>query len=364
MGWILLVMGLAAFALATTLTPLAMWVAVRTGVVDLPGGRKQHRREVPYGGGLSLYLAVWITVLAGLFAAWRYYQSPPVWLPDSVAVHLAGVHAKAPQLLVILAGATIVMLLGLVDDKLGLPARLKLAVQVMVAVLLVLAGVRATIFIKFRLLTDLITVIWIVGLINAFNFLDNMDALSAGCGLVIAALFLVVSIQTGQYFVGAMLVVLAGALAGFLLYNRPPARVFLGDAGSYLLGYMLAVLSVVFTFTEAPRPLIPIALPLLIFAIPIYDSASVVLIRLRERRNPFEADRRHFSHRLVALGMSEREAVFTIHLLTLALGLSATLLHVFQNSMPVTGPLLVLAQVLAILGVIVMLERSGARRKP
>jgi UDP-GlcNAc:undecaprenyl-phosphate GlcNAc-1-phosphate transferase len=287
MRLVLLQLGLVGFGLSAVLTPVFMRIALRLGLVDRPDQRKQHRREVPYGGGLSLYLAVWITVLAGLAVAWGCHRSPPSWLPGSAAVHLAGVLSKAPQLLVILAGATIVMLLGLVDDRRGLPASLKLAVQLVVAVLLVLAGVRATLFIKFRLLTDLITVLWIVGLINAFNFLDNMDALSAGCGLVIAGLFLVVSVQTGQFFVGAMLAVLAGALAGFLPYNRPPARVFLGDAGSYLLGYMLAVLSVVFTFTEANRPLIPIALPLLIFAIPIYDSASVMLIRLKERRDPF-----------------------------------------------------------------------------
>ena len=156
--------------------------------------------------------------------------------------------------------------------------------------------------------------LWIVGLVNSFNMLDNMDGLSAGVAAIAAAMLAAVMFLSPrpdnhqpQLFVGGFLLVVVGSLVGFLWHNRPPARLFMGDAGSYLVGYLLAMATLTGTFAGGGVPRHAALAPLCVLAVPIYDTASVVLIRLRQGRSPFVGDKSHFSHRLVALGMT-REA--------------------------------------------------------
>ena len=259
--------------------------------------------------------------------------------------------------------STLIMLMGLADDRFALGWKPRLLTQFVLALVFVLAfGSRITLFLPpglaSRIVADLVTVFWIVGLTNAFNFLDNMDGLAASVGLIAAALFACAQVAVGGLFVPTVLMVLVGALAGFLIHNWNPARLFMGDAGSNFLGFFLGALTVAGTFTrpyEGKSSAYSVFTPLLVMAVPLYDMISVIWIRLREGRSPFQPDRRHFSHRLVQRGLAPPKAVATIALVTLAGGLGALLL----TQVDAIGAAVVLAQTLCLLGIVAVLEASG-----
>jgi UDP-GlcNAc:undecaprenyl-phosphate GlcNAc-1-phosphate transferase len=350
----------ASFALGVGVCALVRRLAPRIGLVDRPGGRKAHRQPTPLGGGAGIWLTVSLVLGAGALVAFL----EPSWLPDSVRVHVAGAKARAGSLLGLMLLATIIMLMGLADDFRPLPWRPRLAVQLGLAAAVAVFFGRITLFppLDAPLIGGVLTVVWIAGLTNAFNFLDNMDGLAASVGLIAALLFAVAQMAVGSLFVPAVLLVLVGALGGFLYHNAPPARLFMGDAGSNFIGFLLGSLTVIGTFTRpysaADSPA-GVLVPLLVMAVPLYDSISVMLIRWREGRSLFQADRRHFSHRLVERGLTPPRAVATIDLVTLAGGLGALLLHRLDWS----GAAVVLAQTVCLLGVVAVLEVStnGAR---
>jgi UDP-GlcNAc:undecaprenyl-phosphate GlcNAc-1-phosphate transferase len=348
------------FAVCASLCALLRRHAPRWGLVDRPGGHKGHRAPVPLGGGLAIWLSTVGILLLGLAGAlWL----GPAGLPEALARHMGGVSLRAGELVLILAMASIIMIMGFCDDVKNLDWRLRLSIQVGCAAVLAAAGVRVTLFGPFAhpFLGGLVTVFWIVALTNAFNMLDNMDGLAASVGLLAALLFCGAQVAVGSLFAPAVLLVVVGSLAGFLVHNRPPARLFMGDAGSNFLGFLLGALTVVGTFTRDERggeysPYGVLA-PLLVMAVPLYDMTSVVLIRLREGRSPFKGDRRHFSHRLVARGLTPPLAVLTIDLVTLAGGLGAVLLH----RLGAVGASVVVLQTCCLLGVVAILELSASR---
>jgi UDP-GlcNAc:undecaprenyl-phosphate GlcNAc-1-phosphate transferase len=262
------------------------------------------------------------------------------------------------------------MLLGLADDRRGLDWRFRLAVQIAIAATMVGCGWRVRLPWDVPGLAFAMSVVWIVGLVNSFNMLDNMDGLSAGVAMIAAAILAAAALLTPrpdnhqpQLFVAGFLLLIVGSLLGFLWHNRPPARLFMGDAGSYLIGYLLAMATLTATF--AGRGLPPAAsgyagalAPLCVMAVPIYDTFSVVLIRLRQRRSPFVGDKSHFSHRLVQLGMTRPQAVLTIYLTTATCDLSALLLH----EVGAIGAILILLLVACTLVLVAVLESTGRRR--
>ena len=289
-------------------------------------------------------------------------SSPQVF--SFLAKHIPGILHQSIRLWELLAGGTVLMLLGLADDRWGLDWKLRIGVQTLVAIALVCLGWRASLFIDMPWLTGAISVLWIVGLVNSFNMLDNMDGLSAGVAAIAAVLFAVVMLLTPrpdnnqpQLFVAGLLFVVAGSLIGFLWHNRPPARLFMGDAGSYWIGYLLATTTLTATFAGGHLPKHAVFAPLCVLAVPLYDTASVVLIRLREGRSPFVGDKSHFSHRLVELGMSKPQAVLTIYLTTATCGLGALLLH----EVSLAGALIILLMVVCILALVAVLETAGRR---
>ncbi len=353
---------LASLAISLILTPVVRRLAVRAGFLDHPDlERKAHERPVPYGGGIAIVAATVLPLAAGAcLALWCRDYGRPAWVPagvwDAAAVHLGGAMKKLPEFAAVLAGALALFALGLVDDKRRLGPFVKLAVQLAVAVAVVLAGVRVSVFLRSEILAGVLSVLWIVGITNAFNFLDNMDGLSAGVALIIGGVLFTVSLFSGQLFIAAALVPFLGALAGFLPFNLAPAKIFMGDAGSLFLGYYLAVLSVLFTFYTGPTvSFLPFALPLVLFAVPIYDAATVTIIRLREGRSPFSGDRRHLSHRLVELGLSSRLAVAAIHLLTFGIALSGVTLYLVRTPF---GESVAVVQTLALLALVAVIERA------
>jgi len=344
-----------AFALSFVLCGLARRWAPRFGLIDSPGGRKAHFAPTPLGGGVAIWLAIVAVLGLAALALWVGARA----MPQELALYVAGLWDRSGELLGILALATAVMLMGLFDDRSSLHWQFRLAVQFLMATILVAAGVRITLFAptSFRYITWFLTVVWIVGLTNAFNFLDNMDGLAGGVGLIAALLFACAQILVGSLFVPAVLFVVVGALGGFLVHNRYPAKLFMGDAGSNFLGFLLGCLTVAGTFTRPGYSPYSVLTPLLVMAVPLYDTASVVLIRLREGRSPFQPDRRHFSHRLVDRGLTPPRAVWTIYLVTLACGLGALLLH----QIDALGAWVVVAQTVCLLGVVAVLEVSAPR---
>jgi UDP-GlcNAc:undecaprenyl-phosphate GlcNAc-1-phosphate transferase len=199
----------------------------------------------------------------------------------------------------------------------------------------------------------------VVGITNAFNLLDNMDGLSAGIAIIAAAIFLMITAAQAQIFSAMIFALLAGAIFGFLLHNFYPAKIFMGDTGSLFLGYLLAALSITSSYVVPTSVnLLPVLTPLLILSLPIFDTLSVMFIRYKEGRPLFTGDRRHFSHRLVELGMSERGAVIFIYLVALSVGVAASLLPY----LPLWGQILVLLQTVAIYTMITILMHVAKRR--
>jgi UDP-GlcNAc:undecaprenyl-phosphate GlcNAc-1-phosphate transferase len=336
---------------------LARIIAPRFGLVDKPGGRKAHLRPTPLGGGVAIWLATVSVLVAGALLV--YFEKS--WLPPELSKYAPGLKERGGSLLGTMVLATLIMLMGLADDRFGLGWKPRFFVQVLLASVFVAFWGRVTLFLppSFRLYTSALTVLWIVGLTNAFNFLDNMDGLAASVGLIAASLFAAAQAVIGGLFVPAVLLILVGALAGFLLHNFPRARLFMGDAGSNLIGFLLGTLTVSGTFarTESGYSPYSVLAPLLVMAVPLYDSASVILIRLREGRSPFQPDRSHFSHRLVDRGLTPVRAVATIDLVTLTGGLGALLLHRLSGK----GALIVVAQTVCLLGLVAVLEVSTTR---
>lgn len=288
----------AAGVLSWLLVPVAIKVATRGDVVDRPGGYKTQDSPVPYLGGVAIVTSFALVVLAA--AAVR----PPV--------------SGFEELAVILGLAVALAAVGLIDDLRGLGPFLRLGLQVAAAVGLLATDVGVRLVDSGGPIDALITVLWVAGITNAFNLLDNMDGLSAGIATISSAAFFVIAAFNGQFLVAALSAALAGCALGFLRHNFHPARVYMGDAGSLFLGFVLAVLGLKLRF-DAPRQ-ITAFVPIVVLALPILDTATVTIARIRHGRNPLSGGRDHLSHRLVFVGLSVPRAVRSLYLVAGALG--------------------------------------------
>lgn len=279
---------LAALFLAIGATPLARRVAIALGILDQPTTRKVHTSPMPLLGGVAIYLAF----LAALFL-----------FSDAFYVN---------QVIGILLGATWVSFLGIWDDWRTLRPLVKLGGQLFAIAILILTGVQVE-FLRNPFLNLFITAAWMLGITNAVNFLDNMDGLSGGIAAIASAWFLVLSLQNGQILVAPFAAALMGASLGFLVYNFNPALIFMGDAGSLFLGFMLAAVGVKLRFPGQPD-VVTWMIPVLVLGVPVLDMTLVTISRLRRHVNPWTtAGKDHLSHRLVNLGMSHRRAVVVIY---------------------------------------------------
>ncbi|MCS7237090.1 MAG: undecaprenyl/decaprenyl-phosphate alpha-N-acetylglucosaminyl 1-phosphate transferase [Thermoguttaceae bacterium] len=380
MSWgiaaVLVLFTLAAFLISWLTGFLVRAIAPRLGLVDKPGGRKLHPVPMPTGGGIAIWAGVVVPLAAGFVMAlvlegsfgkyWGFLAFINELLPEDCRRHLSGFIVQSPRMWTVLMGGLLLGLLGLWDDRVGLDWRLRLAIHFVVAAIMVALGWRASLFLGGSLIPAVLSAIWIVALVNAFNMIDNMDGLAAGVGIIaslILAAVMLLAPEPGsgepQLFVGGFFLVLAGALGGFLIHNWPTARLFMGDAGSYFVGFTMALLTLAATFAGDSHPPHAVMAPLCALAIPLYDMTTVVLIRICSGRSPFEGDRSHFSHRLVELGLSPLQAVLTIWLATASCGLGALLLHQVN---PV-GAILILLIVLANLVLVRILESAGQRQR-
>ncbi|HYC76920.1 MAG TPA: MraY family glycosyltransferase [Planctomycetota bacterium] len=311
----------AAYALARALLPRVERAARRAGYVDAPGGRKDHQTPTAYGGGLVVLAAVAAPALLGVLAA-ALDATQTAW-PREIATYLPGVRAQAPRLLAILLGAALHLAIGYVDDRRGLSARLRFALEAAAALVLAVAGVRATAFLPWEAAQVLLTVVFVVFTVNATNFIDNMNGALAGVAAVQASCLLALAVGSGQWFLAALLLALLGGLFAFLPWNVPTARMFLGDAGSLLLGFLFAAIVVAFDFERGDVSPKPFVIPALLLAVPLADGVVAVAGRLRRGVHPFTAGHDHLAHRLVRRGLSKPAAAATLWGASCAAGLLA-----------------------------------------
>lgn len=292
---------LAVFLIALTITlgsvPWVRRAAINLGLVDTPSQRKAHRTPTPLLGGAAIFIGAIVGVLI-------IYGGDPQ--PTVIGVVLA---------------TSVVALTGLIDDYKPLPAWLKLAGQVAGFLILVYFGIRVRLPVA-EPLNYAITLLWLLGITNAMNFLDNMDGLSAGISAVTASFILLLALINGQFLVGALAAGLLGACLGFLRYNFPPAQIFMGDVGSLFLGFLLAIMGIQLRFPGNSN-FVTWMVPVFLFGLPILDMTLVVFSRLRRGLSPNTAGKDHVSHRLVRLGFSSREAVLILYLFSGILGMMA-----------------------------------------
>lgn len=334
------------FVLAWPLTAMLIWLGHRLHTFDsggVPGQVKAPRRRIPNTGGVAIFAAIAAPLTLGLLvlrpgvleSIYSVGWLPQGWSDFAIAnltPHLAGIAQQAGQGWLLLASLALLHIMGLLDDRRPLGPFFKLAMMAGPALAIPLVSTLTPGFAPTRLFTFLdshvggawlsilITALWFLIITNAMNFMDNMDGLSAGTACVAGAFFLTSALIQGQWFVGACLALLVGACLGFLLFNAPRpggAKIFMGDGGSLVLGFLLAFLTVRTTYLPAAggpgaSPWYAVLMPLLVLAVPLYDLVTVVAIRLRQGKSPFVGDLQHLSHRLNRLGLSRRASVLVI----------------------------------------------------
>ena len=340
-----------------------MIFAPRIGLVSKPSSDRFSERIVPLGGGIAIFGTLAIVILAAT-AFVKFFASPgrADWLGESVLIHTEGFLRQIPRLMIILSLIFILFLLGLWDDKKHLGPFFKLGVQFMVAVAAAFfADVRVEFFIDNKIITSLLSAIWIVLMINAFNFLDNMDGLSAGIAVITSSILFTAAALNGQVFIGGLALIFIGTLLGFLVFNFPPAKIFMGDAGSLVIGFFIALLSLRTTYYNEALSgrWYPVFMPLIVMAVPLYDFISVTMLRICQGKSPFVGDTQHFSHRIRKHGFSDMQTVMILYLATLCTGLSA----VFLYQVNLAGAILIFIQTVMILSIIAVFETTAINDK-
>ena len=300
------------FAFTFATTPLVRRFAFKIGAIDIPkDNRRMHKKPTPRIGGLA--------IIFGFTVATLCFAQP------------------SRQLYGTLAGAAIIAVMGVIDDCKNLPAKLKFVIQIIAALVVVFAGdIKIDVFTNPNFLSDnpywvlpewlsvTLTVIWIVFITNAVNFIDGLDGLAAGVSAIMSISLVFISIRVGEYSIAILGIALMGSCFGFLPFNFNPAKIFMGDTGSTFLGFMLATLSIQGVFKS--YAVISFAVPLLILGLPLFDALFAMIRRILRGQSPITADRGHLHHRLVDMGFSQKQTVFILYSISGVLGITAVLL--------------------------------------
>ncbi len=304
--YLLLAVFLLSLTVALLATPLVGRLAVRCGAIDLPDARKVHDKPIPRWGGIAIYLAFFLPVSG--FLGWGGKGVPGLIL-----------------------GGTVILLVGIVDDLVGLSPKLKFLGQVVAAAVLIASGIRIQFLtnpgggmLYLGLWGIPLTLLWVVGITNMLNLIDGLDGLAAGISSIAATALFFVALQKGQATVALYTVALTGSALGFLRYNFNPARIFMGDAGSMFLGFVLAAVSIQGALKGATT--IALSIPAVALGVPIFDTVFAIIRRFHNGKPIYMADKGHLHHRLLALGLSQRQAVLLVYLVSICLGVDAVLL--------------------------------------
>ena len=324
------------FSLATT--PLAIRLANRIGAMDVPkDSRRVHKSPIPRLGGLAIFVGFMISAI--IFSE------------------------ITPQIRGVLIGAVVIVIIGVFDDIMHLPALLKLAVQIIAALIAIWHGVVIEAFSNpfvfsdsaYWMLSSLsipITVIWIVAITNSVNLIDGLDGLAVGVSTISSIVMLIIALMVSDPNIALVMAALTGACLGFLPYNFNPAKIFMGDTGALLLGYILATMSILGLFKF--YAVVSFAAPFLVLALPLFDTSFAFMRRLLKGKNPLSPDRGHFHHRLLDMGLSQKQAVVILYTISGLLGLAAV---VVTTSGKIRALILVIALLIAA-GIVFFVYRS------
>lgn len=287
------------------LTPYIKSLAFKIGAVDKPDNRKVHKKIMPRLGGLAIYIAFIIGVVSSLELTW-----------DIVGI---------------LTGATVIVLVGVLDDKYQLPAKVKLLGQIAAACILIAFDIRIEwinnplggyIYLD-EFISVPLTIFWIISFTNVVNLIDGLDGLAAGVSAIASLTVILVAVQMGYFHIAVLTAALAGGIIGFIRYNFNPATIFMGDTGSMFIGYMLAAISVYGAVKTAAT--IALIVPAIALGLPIMDTAFAIMRRYTNGRPIFQPDKGHLHHRLLAMGMNQKQAVLLMYAISAALGIAAVL---------------------------------------
>jgi len=357
---------LASFVITLALIPLVRKLSLKANFVDMPGERKVHVQPIPLGGGIAIFLGIILTFTLAIVIAYFFKDS----LSEQIRNNLPGLFKTLPQLLIIFLGAAAMFALGIFDDVKKLSASTKFLFEIIISIFVIANGVSFSLFMEpwgvwGQIVSGVITLFWMILVTNSFNLLDHMDGLSSGIAAITSIIFLIIAVRTEQYFIASFLIAIIGSCFAFLIFNFHPAKIFMGDAGSLLLGYFIAVLTVLFTFYKEHHSYYPLLTPILVVAIPIFDTLVVTVIRAKHKKPLFRGDKNHVAHRLISLGMKTPQAVVFIYALTLCTGLSAILLYCLSTDPLVNtvGALLIFSQVILLLTIVTILEFTGRKNK-
>jgi len=285
--------------IAYLMTPFVRMIALKLNYVDHPKDNKIHAHPTPLLGGISIVMAFLISVLA----------------KDQIVAF--------PGLKAMLIGVSILLIIGLIDDKMGMMPSFKLLGQFLAAMVVIKSGVRVE-FANNYYLSVVISYIWIIGITNSFNLLDNMNGLSAGIAVIAALFFGFISYVNAQYAVSALSFIIAGSALGFLKHNFPKANIFMGDSGSLVLGYVLATIALMGKWNTYVW-FTSLMVPVLVLGYPIFDTTLVSVMRIWERRSIFQGGKDHSSHRLALLGFKRFRTVLLVYAICVFLGIEAFL---------------------------------------
>jgi len=321
--WIYIAVFAGGAALSLLLTPFFGAVARRTGFLDVPAANhKKHAGATPLLGGCAMFSAWFIALCGGIALA----QSGLFDGLSGLSAVMPGMMSVLPRLGIIAGSALLTVLLGLWDDKRPMSASAKFGGQFVIALLVTCyGGVRLNIFLGDQFLAGAVTVFWIMLMMNSINFFDNMDGLAAGVIAIALGIFAVIAALNAQFFIAANSALCCGVCCGFWFYNAAPAKIFMGDSGSHFLGFLAAVTAAEISFFDISYSLsrFPVLIPLLVLALPLFDTVMVVAIRTFNRKPFWIGDHNHISHRFVRMGLTRPQAVLLVHLLSLSIGVTA-----------------------------------------
>lgn len=360
-SWVMIYILVASGGAVVTLllTPVFRMIARKSGFMDCPGdNHKGHRKATALLGGLAMFTAWTICIVAGVIMV-----SCGVFpqFNETFFDHINGFNYAAGKLLFIGGATGLTVLLGLWDDKYALGAGTKFAGQFIVALIAVYGGgVKVNIFVDYPWLINAVSVFWIMLLMNSINFFDNMDGLAVGTIAIAMGGFSVIAALNAQYFFAVFSALNFGVCCGFWFYNASPATIFMGDSGSHFLGFLAAVVSAGVTCFDKGYSLsrFPILIPVLMLALPLFDTAMVVIIRTMNKKPFWVGDHNHISHRFVRMGLSRPTAVIFVHLMALSLALGT--LPVYWGDFRTAAVLIVQAMIL--IGIITVLQLELSKK--
>lgn len=348
------------YILSTLLVFPVRALALRLGVIDYPGKRKSHQVPAPRMGGLAIFASLLIVVWGSLYWLPNLQSSP---LGMSLYKSLSAISnyvVITRKLWALLVGSLIITSIGILDDVRGVNFSpfVKFAGQIAAASVLLPAGIYMDLLNRVPCISMLLSVVWVVGITNSFNLLDNMNGLSSGIALICSGIFLVLVTVKGEFFIALLFSAIIGSTLGFFQFNIRSGSIFMGDTGSLLLGFLLGSLSLLARYVDPnDTSLFPVLAPVIILGLPLFDTFSVIIIRLRDRRPVFKGDQMHLSHRLVRIGMTMRQAVYFNYLMAFTIAANALLII---NS-PLLHSLVAVVQVAALVAMVSILMITHAR---